>query len=29
MVWVDGSQVGVRYIENDKSKKPRLAKSHD
>ncbi len=29
MVWVDGSQIGVRYIENDKGKKPRLANSHD
>ncbi len=29
LVWVDGAQVGVRYIENDKSKKPRFAKSHD
>ena len=29
MVWVDGSQIGVRYIENDKGKKPRFANSHD
>jgi PilZ domain-containing protein len=28
-VWVDGSQIGVRYIENDKGKKPRFANSHD
>jgi hypothetical protein len=29
IVWVDGSQVGVRYIENDKGKKPRFASAHD
>ena len=29
MIWVDGSQVGVRFIENDKGKKPRFANSHD
>ena len=29
MVWVDGSQIGVRYIENDTGKKPRFANSHD
>lgn len=29
MVWVDGSQIGVRYVENDKGKKPRFADSHD
>jgi hypothetical protein len=29
MVWIDGSQVGVRYIQNDKSKKPRSTNSHD
>ena len=27
MVWVDGSQVGVKFIENDKGKK-RSANSH-
>jgi hypothetical protein len=29
MMWVDGSQVGVKFIENEKGKKPRLAHSHD
>jgi hypothetical protein len=29
MIWVDGSQIGVKYIENDKGKKPRFASSHD
>ena len=29
MIWVDGSQIGVKFIENDKGKKPRAANSHD
>ena len=29
MIWVDGSQVGVKFVENDKGKKPRFAHSHD
>lgn len=29
MIWVDGSQVGVKFIENEKGKKPRFAHSHD
>jgi hypothetical protein len=29
MIWVDGTQIGVRFIENDNSKKPRFANSHD
>jgi hypothetical protein len=29
MIWVDGAQVGVKFIENDKGKKPRFASSHD
>lgn len=29
MIWVDGSQIGVKYIDNDKGKKPRFASSHD
>ena len=29
MVRVDGSQIGGRYIENDKGKKPRFANSHE
>ena len=29
MMWVDGSQVGVKFIENEKGKKPRFAHSHD
>src|SRR5215813_13667378 len=30
LVWVDGSQVGVKFIENDKGKKQsRLANAHD
>ena len=29
MIWVDGSQIGVKFIENEKGKKPRLAHSHD
>jgi hypothetical protein len=29
MIWVDGSQIGVRFVENDKGKKSRSGKSHD
>src|SRR6201996_5586010 len=29
MIWVDGSQVGVKFIENEKGKKPRFSHSHD
>jgi hypothetical protein len=29
LIWVDGSQVGVKFIENEKGKKPRYASSHD
>jgi hypothetical protein len=29
MIWVDGSQIGVKFIENEKGKKPRFANSHD
>jgi hypothetical protein len=30
LVWVDGAQVGVKFIENDKGKKQsRFANSHD
>ena len=29
VIWVDGLQVGVRFVENEKGKKPRFANSHD
>jgi hypothetical protein len=29
MIWVDGSQVGVKFIESEKGKKLRFAHSHD
>lgn len=29
MIWVDGSQVGVKFIHNDKGKKSRFADPHD
>jgi hypothetical protein len=29
MIWVDGGQIGVKFIENDTGKKPRSAHSHD